>query len=414
MNVQDIYSNIETVSKSNPMISGIVSLYGLGLLTYFLKDLPKSFFGFLTKHFTTSVHMSNNHDCFIKVMNLFEATKAVNKLRCIKFLNGKWGGDDKITKGVGIGSHIMWYNNVPILVKFTIAENNISSDERMSIVLVKLGRSHKLFDNLLLELQKESEVNNSVTRIFRFTGIWEKVVEAPVRNFDTIFIEDFKKKQLIDTLTKFYANKEWYLSRGIPYQLGILLHGNPGTGKTSIIKALAGHFHKDIYILPVMEMSKLQDCISTLPKNCFLVIEDVDACSSVHERKKKKNLPKSDKDTQNNSSFLEGLAKSGMSEILNAIDGLVSLSGRILIMTTNHYEDLDEAFVRKGRVDLTMEISYVTVSVFKFFLSVFYDIPMLEVNKLIIETIKPVTIATLQTEFMEGMKIEEIVEKYII
>jgi chaperone BCS1 len=44
------------------------------------------------------------------------------------------------------------------------------------------------------------------------------------------------------------------------------------------------------------------------------------------------------------------------SGLLNAIDGLASQEGCILVMTTNHPEKLDPAFIREGRIDVSIEI----------------------------------------------------------
>jgi len=46
------------------------------------------------------------------------------------------------------------------------------------------------------------------------------------------------------------------------------------------------------------------------------------------------------------------------SGLLNAIDGVASHEGRILIMTTNHRERLDPALIRPGRVDVQIEFGF--------------------------------------------------------
>jgi chaperone BCS1 len=42
---------------------------------------------------------------------------------------------------------------------------------------------------------------------------------------------------------------QWYAERGIPYRRGYLLHGVPGSGKSSLIHALAGELGLDIYVV---------------------------------------------------------------------------------------------------------------------------------------------------------------------
>lgn len=51
------------------------------------------------------------------------------------------------------------------------------------------------------------------------------------------------------------------------------------------------------------------------------------------------------------------------SGLLNALDGVASSEERVVVMTTNHVERLDEALVRPGRVDVRVEIGYATEEV---------------------------------------------------
>ena len=52
--------------------------------------------------------------------------------------------------------------------------------------------------------------------------------------------------------------------------------------------------------------------------------------------------------------------KLNLSHLLNLIDGVVEMHGRIIIMTTNHIEKLDDALIRPGRIDLKIEFKYST------------------------------------------------------
>lgn len=72
-----------------------------------------------------------------------------------------------------------------------------------------------------------------------------------------------------------------YVQRGIPYRRGYLLHGLPGTGKTSFISALAGHFGYSICMLSLSERTldddRLNYLLNNAPPNCFVLLEDIDA-----------------------------------------------------------------------------------------------------------------------------------------
>lgn len=68
------------------------------------------------------------------------------------------------------------------------------------------------------------------------------------------------------------------------------------------------------------------------------------------------------------------VSKNGLSEILNAIDGISSYYGRILIFTTNHIEKLDPALIRPGRMNVKLELGYVDEEMFSQFAKLFFDV----------------------------------------
>ena len=68
---------------------------------------------------------------------------------------------------------------------------------------------------------------------------------------------------------------------GIPYRRGYLLHGPPGSGKSSFIQALAGELNYDICLLNLSERGlgddKLNHLLSNVVERSIVVIEDIDA-----------------------------------------------------------------------------------------------------------------------------------------
>ena len=110
-------------------------------------------------------------------------------------------------------------------------------------------------------------------------------------------------------------------------------------GKTSLTTAVAGSFGLDIYIISLLDSelteTQLTRLFAALPSRCILLLEDIDAAGLVRD------------ETKRNIS-----CNISLSALLNAIDGVSSPEGRILIMTTNRFEVLDPALVRPGRVDM--------------------------------------------------------------
>lgn len=207
---------------------------------------------------------------------------------------------------------------------------------------------------------------------------WESAI-----TFQNSYFQD------IDTVLKkidfFLNNKAWYLEKGIPYNLGILLYGEPGCGKTRFIKQLinyTGRHGIDIKLNDGMDFNDLQHLIYNeeldethiIPQSQrILIFEDIDALGEVVKERsaasgqasalQTTNEPaKNMCDNSNNEiKLLSSLLKmtnerknNNLSCLLNMLDGINECSGRILIMTTNKIDVLDKALIRPGRIDIKL------------------------------------------------------------
>ncbi len=64
------------------------------------------------------------------------------------------------------------------------------------------------------------------------------------RTLENVFFE--QREEVTNRVNFFINRKDWYDKKGIPWTLGLMLHGTPGTGKTSAIKAIANITHRHV------------------------------------------------------------------------------------------------------------------------------------------------------------------------
>lgn len=212
------------------------------------------------------------------------------------------------------------------------------------------------------------------------------------------------KEMLVDDARDFLRSEKWYADRGIPFRRGYLLHGVPGSGKSSLIHALAGQLQLDIYVVSLSASWISDNTLTTLmgrvPARCVLLLEDLDA-AFVRSTTREDDDGNSENDDDKGSSgaagttdsfpsFTSGFSSSSgssggfssaygystsrskrnrygrsdglsdmntlsLSGLLNALDGVAASEGRLLFATTNHLERLDPALCRPGRMDVWVE-----------------------------------------------------------
>ena len=167
---------------------------------------------------------------------------------------------------------------------------------------------------------------------------WVEDQEARARTMDSVVLEKASKAALVDDVNDFVGvtSRNWYLRHGVPYRRSYLLHGPPGSGKTSVVQALAAALERPLCVLsPIAQLNdgQLRELLDNVPSRALILIEDIDSLFTRSRRKRD----------------LSALSFSGL---LNGLDGVGESDGRLVFLTTNHRNRLDAALIRPGRVDV--------------------------------------------------------------
>ena len=283
-------------------------------------------------------------------VELFSYTKTTHQLR--SFLN-KLAHDYELKMKNKLGDHIYYFNQHPVNLPLNMkGQKDYSKLPSTCTFTMKKFQTNRKFSNLF-----GPEIENVKKRV-RF----------------------------------FIDNKKWYDEKGIPYTLGLLLSGQAGAGKTSSVKCLANETSRHIIninlnndiskvqfenlffneVICVLNISTGQTEKYSIPLDQRIyVLEDIDCQSDlVMERQiepvEKEKVP----------AFLEGTEKLDLSFLLNILDGVLEIPGRIVIMTSNFIDKLDHALIRPGRIDVIANFKKCLNATLIEMMEFFYDITL--------------------------------------
>lgn len=254
----------------------------------------------------------------------------------------------------GPGKHLLNYRNTIISVSRTRDAKHMdmrTGSPFETITLTTLYRDRGVFQELLLEAQALAQkLTQGKTVIYTSWGTEWRPFGPPRRKrpLDSVILDHGIRDSIVADMTDFLKSPSWYHDRGIPYRRGYLLHGPPGSGKSSLVSALAGHLDYNICLINLSERGltddRLNHLLTNLPERSIALLEDVDAAFA-HRRVK----------TAEDGYRGANVTFSGL---LNALDGVASGEERVIILTTNYRDRLDEALVRPGRVDREVYIGW--------------------------------------------------------
>lgn len=283
-----------------------------------------------------------------------------------------WGRSYNVTEDnaltIGYGSGIARWNGVWIWYNLRVDENSKAFTLVEILRLTFLTRDRAVIGRFLDEAMDDASQDRATIDIHHRNGsAWQAIPRAK-RPIETVFANAGMKAALVEKVRWFLDNEAWYAQRGLTYKLVILLHGAPGTGKSSLIQAIASQFNRDLYC--VDSLLAIGPDIGRF-KNGILAIEDIDTLGA---------LRREDGAPQGGSAPIgtaaRGVAvepKALLHSVLNTLDGLATPHGLITIITTNHVEALDPAMVRPCRIDLMLEVRALDYDAFAEMFASYFD-----------------------------------------
>ena len=164
--------------------------------------------------------------------------------------------------------------------------------------------------------------------------------------FDDVAGVDEEKEEL-EEIVEFLKNPKKYTDMGARIPKGVLLVGQPGTGKTLLAKAVAGEAGVPFFIISgsdFVEMfvgvgaSRVRDLFEQAKKNspCIIFIDEIDAVG----RQRGAGLGGGHDEREQT-----------LNQLLVEMDGFAANEGVIVLAATNRPDVLDKALLRAGRFD---------------------------------------------------------------
>ncbi|KAJ7734222.1 P-loop containing nucleoside triphosphate hydrolase protein [Mycena metata] len=302
------------------------------------------------------------------------------------------------TRGVSSNGHL-------VEVKCNRHQVSLIRNSSSSLQLTILTRDTKLLPELVKEAHDQFlEANKPYVAVHSVdvtsyipANPWTTIVHKVPRPLSSVILPDGMTKKLVGDVQEFLHSEDSYVQMGIPYRRGYLLSGPPGTGKSAELRIVFSFFveyspatvqrrpyslsqaNSTCFLLEAdcvffrvvlhsyslkhslnsMDDSVMQRAVSNIPRHSILLIEDIDCFFGNRENDEDGPV---DAFTVSRPGSIRGnrdgelRCSITLSGFLNMIDGVASEEGRLFFATctpqTNHYDRLDLALSRPGRVDV--------------------------------------------------------------
>ncbi|KAI0000592.1 BCS1 N terminal-domain-containing protein [Xylariaceae sp. FL0662B] len=351
----------------NPVFAGGFGLASLGAVLAFARRGVISTAGIVRRRMLVNVEISRQDAAYPWILAwlsqpreqtsfLAKRLTRINKLSVTTTTSTTPNGPTRASFFLqpGYGRHIVKYKYAYIAVsrEKQATATTSTGEPHETVELTALYAHRHIFEDVFTEARALAlQANEGKTIVYSVRNFdWVRLGEPRrKRPLGSVILDQGVKEGIVNDAKDFLARRQWYVDRGIPYRRGYLLHGPPGSGKSSFIQALAGELDFSVAMVNLSEIGvtddKLAFLLTKLPERTILLLEDADS-AFLNRRKRESD------------GYSGGTVT--FSGLLNALDGLSAGEERIAFLTTNHVELLDPALIRPGRVDLMVRIGDAT------------------------------------------------------
>jgi SpoVK/Ycf46/Vps4 family AAA+-type ATPase len=194
---------------------------------------------------------------------------------------------------------------------------------------------------------------------------WKFSHQLSSRNFEQLFYDPELVKSITSETDWFFSTEgiEWSVKQAQPHRRGMLIHGPPGTGKTSFVVALASKYHRPIYELDgLASMSPKDLCslIMSVPRGSIILMDEFDKSYTKISEPKKEGSKEAD--------------TISTADINHVLDSTTSYEGSLLIATANKTDCFPpgDPIRRSRRLNKWYNISLMSSFVLKTMISSLY------------------------------------------
>jgi chaperone BCS1 len=367
------YQQFMELSMINPMMGGLVGVWIAAVTTYLFRNVPLRVWGWIKRNSTrhlqlTSVGPNGDNKSYNRFLDWFtEEKKRTRFVRSWQFTTFRDSGSFTNQFSAGYSRHYFFYKWHLCWFSKTQLDSQGTDKLKEQISITVLFGSQAFLESFVDEFKwKPAEKVKRVPDILVYKqegnyNYWDDIKKLSPRHLNTVAIRKSTREEILKYIWVFQEAREWYLKRGIPFKLSIELTGPSGTGKTSLVRAIATYFNMDLYIVRLNEFrdKDLVLALSKIPANAIVLVEDYDSCEALLDRKKFEAQLRQDASSEMDYQMSKRLGSTSgptLAGVLNAFDGVIPLDGQIIFWTTNHPEKIDSAVRRKGRMDHSYEL----------------------------------------------------------
>lgn len=342
-----------TAVQENQVMQAALVAAPATALTYAVRNVPGKIWKTVRNFITYDLTFRSDMEEYYYVSKLV-CDEIVKEKWSRKFTYDKislWNNDDAKSENIftgmsiGYGRHLGSFEGRPVFVHRVFEEEDHSASFKETLTLSFIGRNNKSVESFcrrVSDFMDSRNTDDGVKLRRSEMGGWMSHGILSPRPLNTVFTNDNLSAKILEHLTEFSNSRDDYIKTGTPYHTGVLLYGPPGSGKTSLVHAIATELGRNINYLNLSGVKDDKEIASLIGnrtdwKRSILVIEDIDAAKAKVSRE----------------SETDGVS---LASLLNILDGFLTPEGMITFATTNHPEKLDPALTRSGRFDIVEEM----------------------------------------------------------